>query len=413
MSDPGPSGGDARDLDPVADDYVRLALAVGRHDSRFIDAYFGPPAWRKEAARGAPRPLAELLADGRDLLARARAARPSMRRDALEKQIVAVEAFLRRLSGEKLSLAEEARLQFDIDVPATRIEEFEAQRDRLERLLPGRGDLAERVNDFSDRFLVREGRIKRVAAACREILRERTRAMRPLPRGERLRVTLTRAKPWPAYHWYHGGFRSRIEINADLRHRVGSLLRILAHEGYPGHHVYASLIEQRWVRGRGWREFTVLPLFSPFTVVSEGLAVVAESIGMTSAERVAVTRDTLAPLAGLQGLDFETYEAVREACRPTLRVMAAAGRRLLEGQAGEDQIASLLIRYGLMNEDYARQSIAFARAYGGYIFAYPVGEALILKRIGNGPDRVERFFRLFDDPVTPSGLVRLSGARTV
>ena len=35
-------------MDAVARAYVRLVLAVGRHDADYVDAYYGPPEWRAE-----------------------------------------------------------------------------------------------------------------------------------------------------------------------------------------------------------------------------------------------------------------------------------------------------------------------------------------------------------------------------
>ena len=53
-------------LRAIAERYVRLVLAVGQHDADYVDAYYGPPEWRKEAesregAAGRARP-----AGGRD-----------------------------------------------------------------------------------------------------------------------------------------------------------------------------------------------------------------------------------------------------------------------------------------------------------------------------------------------------------
>ena len=42
---------------PVAEQYVKLVLAVGQHDGDYVDAFYGPPEWRKEA-EGARQPLA-------------------------------------------------------------------------------------------------------------------------------------------------------------------------------------------------------------------------------------------------------------------------------------------------------------------------------------------------------------------
>ena len=34
-------------MDRVAESYVRLVLAVGQHDPDYVDAYYGPPAWKE------------------------------------------------------------------------------------------------------------------------------------------------------------------------------------------------------------------------------------------------------------------------------------------------------------------------------------------------------------------------------
>jgi hypothetical protein len=36
-------------MDSVAQQYVRLVLAVGQHDPDYVDAYYGPPEWKQEA----------------------------------------------------------------------------------------------------------------------------------------------------------------------------------------------------------------------------------------------------------------------------------------------------------------------------------------------------------------------------
>ena len=104
-------------LDDVANAYVRLVLKVGRHDSNYVDAYYGPPEWKTEAERGEPPTVPELLARSRELLTRLEREPVSERRRFLEKQLVAVEGFLRRLSGEPMSLSQEAHLLFDIEPP--------------------------------------------------------------------------------------------------------------------------------------------------------------------------------------------------------------------------------------------------------------------------------------------------------
>ena len=49
-------------MNAVAEAYVKLVLAVGEHDPDYVDAYYGPPAWRDEV-KAAARPLAAIGAE--------------------------------------------------------------------------------------------------------------------------------------------------------------------------------------------------------------------------------------------------------------------------------------------------------------------------------------------------------------
>src|SRR5262245_52257297 len=47
------------DLNPMAEQYVRLSLEIGTHEEGYIDSYFGPPEWKTEA-EAHPRDIAAL-----------------------------------------------------------------------------------------------------------------------------------------------------------------------------------------------------------------------------------------------------------------------------------------------------------------------------------------------------------------
>src|SRR5690242_12297105 len=95
-------------VDRVAEGYVTLVLALGVHDADYVDAYYGPPAWRDEAAAAkvgldaigvrAAALLTELKGApaGSDELSR-------LRHEYLEKQLSALAARVRLLKGERLS----------------------------------------------------------------------------------------------------------------------------------------------------------------------------------------------------------------------------------------------------------------------------------------------------------------------
>src|SRR5262245_30881106 len=47
---PPPGGAQVESMDSIAQGYVKLVLAVGQHDADYVDAYYGPPEWKDEAA---------------------------------------------------------------------------------------------------------------------------------------------------------------------------------------------------------------------------------------------------------------------------------------------------------------------------------------------------------------------------
>ena len=392
------------ELDAAAESYVRLVLDAGRHDDAYVDAYYGPPAWREAASQGPPKPIPDLLARAREIQHQVEQAPASARRTFLQKQLRAVNGFLRAQGGERMSLRDEARVLFDIDPAAHTVAEFDAARARLETLLPGEGDLSARVTAFRDRFIVPKERLNGVMRAVLQETRSRTTPLVPLPRGEAVMVRLVSDKPWGAYNWYLGNLRSRIDVNTDLPAELGRLFPLLAHEGYPGHHTYNALVEDRLVRGRGWIEYTVYPLLSPQSLLAEGTADVGLEVLLDEASLARFRRDVLAPLAGLEGQDHETYAAVLEAVKTIEHVRPEAARMLLDENRPEPEVLDFLVRYGLESPERARKTIEFARAYRSYVYTYTVGEELVRGWIGTGPDRARRFVELLQRPVTPGEL---------
>jgi len=390
----------------VADAYVRLVLAVGRHDTNFVDAYYGPPGWKAEAERGVAQPVPELLARARELLGELERQPVSERRRFLEKQLVAVEGFLRRLAGEPMSLAREAHLLFDIEPSACDLAALEAARTRLDSLLPGNDTLSARLKKARARVEVPPERLSAVVNAVLGEARRRTAALVPLPSGEHFEVAYVGGKPWGAYNWYKGDYQSLIEVNTDLPKTLDSVLGTLTHEGYPGHHVYNVLLESRLVHGKGWRELTVYPLYSPQSLIAEGTANVGIDVIMTKAEQEAFLRDVLAPIADISPAEVGRYLDVRTAAEPLRYAGGEAARRLLEDGASEAEVEAFLVRFGTAPER-ARQNIAFYRTYRSYIYTYTVGEDLVRAWLGDRPDRVVRFFDLLERPVVPSELVAI------
>src|SRR3954462_5242672 len=76
----------AHEEDPmkrIAESYVKLVLAVGQHDTDYVDAYYGPPELRTEA-EAHKRPLPEIRSAAEALIANLAAIRrrPATRRSS-------------------------------------------------------------------------------------------------------------------------------------------------------------------------------------------------------------------------------------------------------------------------------------------------------------------------------------------
>src|SRR5215210_1000124 len=44
---PGGANTNGGAMNAIAEQYVKLVLALGQHDSDYVDAYYGPPEWKK------------------------------------------------------------------------------------------------------------------------------------------------------------------------------------------------------------------------------------------------------------------------------------------------------------------------------------------------------------------------------
>lgn len=404
---PPPAAPPAGGLDAVAEAYVKLVLAVGRHDALYVDAYYGPPAWKTEAEAGAPVPLPKLLEQLRALQARLLAAGgPPDRGRYLSKQLTAVEGYLRRLSGEAMTLTEECRVLYDADPPHHDPREFAAAHAELEKLVPGTGPLGPRIEAMRKAVYVPKDKVRAALAAALTIARERTRPLVALPPGEDFVTSLVTGKPWSAYNWYKGGYKSLIEFNTDLPTEANGLLGTMCHEGYPGHHVYNVLLEERLVKGKGWIEYTVYPLYSPQSLLAEGTANAGMDLLFSADERRHALADVIAPAGGVPKEAMLAYDTIRAAMEPLRYVNGEAARMLLDDGVPDAKVVTFMTRWGLVTEDRAKKSVDFARTYRSYVFNYSLGEDVVRAYVGTGPDRATRFFDILSRPVVPSDLTK-------
>ena len=409
-----------RTLSGWASDYVNLVLAVGRHDADYVDAYYGPQAWKAAAEAGASRPLAELRAEASRLLDGVGASAPLpdelLRRDYLLGQLGAVDAHLARLQGQRFSFDDEAEALYQVRPPSMSEAVFKAALARLDQVLEGSGSVQARYQRARERIIVPAGRVDAVFQAAIGEARERTRRHATLPASDHFSVEYVTGKAWSAYNWYQGGGTSVIQVNLDLPIAIDRALDLAAHEGYPGHHVYNALLEQRFAKappaGRDWVEFTVYPLFSPQSLIAEGTANFGIEVAFPGEERLAFERDVLFPLAGLDPGEAERWAQVQAELKLLAFADNEAARGYLDGRLSRTEAEAFLVSYSLRTEAQAAQRLRFIDTYRSYVINYNLGEQLVrdwVERQGGTLADPDRRWAVFVDLISSPRLPRALG----
>ena len=400
----------------IARDYVRLVLALGKHDGDYVDAYYGPEELKKEAEAAALGldaigQQAAALADRVRRMPAADDELPALRRQYLEKQLGAMSARVRMLKGERLSFDAESKALYDAVAPHHDEKHFQAILDRLDQRFPGTGPLVDRFEAWRRAFVIPRDRLDTVFQAAIAACRERTAAHLQLPAGESFTVEYVTGKSWSGYNWYQGNVRSLIQVNTDLPIYVDRAIDLACHEGYPGHHVYNALLEQHLVKTRGWLEFTVYPLFSPQSLIAEGTANYGIEVAFPGPARIEFERAKLFPLAGIDPERATEYYETQALVEQLSYAGNEAARLYLDGKIDREAAAAWLQRYALMPKDRAAQRVRFFDQYRSYVINYNHGKDLVRRYIesrggtaDNPAKRWQEFEKLLSSPRLPSGL---------
>ncbi|HTY35927.1 MAG TPA: hypothetical protein VMH23_02395 [Bacteroidota bacterium] len=404
-------------LNEASETYVRLVLAVGEHDADYVDAYFGPPEWRAEVRKRAPaleeiKSTAASLEETLGLIPEPEEDIVRLRHRYLTRQLQSLLARVEMLRGRTFRFDEEAQALYDANPPHHSSEYFEKVLASLDAIVPGKGNLAERFEKYRNEFVIHREQLDAVFQAAISECRERTRRYIPLPSHEEFTLEYVSDKPWSGYNWYKGGNVSLIQINTDLPIFIDRAIDLAAHEGYPGHHVYNSMLETHLARERGWKEFTVYALFSPQSLIAEGTANFGIEVAFPGSQRVDFESEVLFPAAGLDKSRAQEYYSVHQLTGVLNYAHNEAARAYLDGRMDRRQAEEWLVTYALLSPERSKQRLRFIDAYRSYVINYNLGQDLVRKYIearggvASQPERRwQEFAQLISSPRLPSGLV--------
>jgi hypothetical protein len=402
-------------ISDLADAYVKLTLEAGTHEAEYVDAYYGPAALQ-DAAKANPGSLALLTDKSRAFTAAADALLPMIQGEAnrrrtlaLRGMLVAANTRLQMLQGKKFAFDDEAKGQFATVPDLKTLNQYDVILADLEKLIPGEGALATRVDAFNERYVVPKDRLQRLFDAAIAECKRRTAAHIKLPAGETFTMEFVTGKTWSGYNYYKGNYKSLIQINTDLPIRVSRAVDLGCHEGYPGHHVLNLMVESKLARANGWKEYEVNPLYSPTSVLSEGSANYGIDLAFPGPERLTFERDVLYPLAGLDPKTAEAYWNMQQMTDALSGARLTIARMYLDGEVTRAKALELTRKYLLLSPARAEQSVAFTDHYRSYVINYGWGKDLVRGYVERGnPDQSERWRRMekiLSEPTLPSDLL--------
>jgi hypothetical protein len=401
--------------DPIATDYLLLALRLDQHVPGLIDAYYGPASLKAQVdmeSRRSPMALhndAAALHDGvvHDV------PEPD-RRTWLSAQLVALETQAAALAGNGLPYEEHIARAFDFRPRRVPEADLDAAARTIDDLLPGEGDIAARIEAWDESLEIPVERRPVTMDLLLERFRARAADWFGLPDGEQLRVSWVRNQPWSAYNWYDGGLQSRVDVNTDLPTHLPTFAHTVAHEAYPGHHLEHAWKEADLVE-RGRVECSAMLINTPECFISEGLADVGFDFVSPPADRAALL-DEVFELAEVPAADDaarrrEAAEIAAALMRPrdTLRASRVNAALMLHADGiARDQVLEYLMRAGRYPPNVAEKRLEFLEhpLWRTYVFVYSEGDALLRQWLDAVPDmdRPGRFARLLHEQLTPGAI---------
>lgn len=395
----------AKDLDQLSVEYIKIALEIGEKDKDFVDAYYGPEEYK---------PI-ESSADvflKKEYIQRINLLQNDLKNVALKTSDLTIAnranwmidqltSFKRRVeifSGETTDFDKESFELFGVVAPKYKKEYFDDLLKELDNIVPGSGNLNQRISKITDKFVIPEDKLDIVFKAAIEEARKRTKVYYELPKNEKFTLEYVKGTSWSGYNWYKGDYNSLIQINTDLPIYIDRAIDLACHEGYPGHHIYNLLLEKKLYRDLNIQEISLYPLFSPQSLIAEGTANYGIEVAFPGNEKIEFTKNVLLPLAGIDTNGIDLFFRINELKGKLNFARNEVGRGLLNLTMSNEDAMQWLTKYNLMSKEGAEKSIKFIIKYRSYIINYNYGLELVrnyIERNGGTTDNPQKKWELF------------------
>jgi len=409
---PSPATNDS--IDPIAREYVVLALDVKHLEPDWIEAPEVPADIQAEADASKLNAQSVIAKIG-SLIERVDAIPVSsdrllaQRQEWLRANLVSLRMQLQAKNGPRLPVTEEVRLRYGFDPDFRPLSSYDSILARLGSKLPGSGSVSERIARMRHATIVPADRVLAVQRAAFVECRRRAAQHLKLPKGESVEMRWVENPVFPGNNTFKGNGHSVSEFSRDYKWELDQLLWVTCHEIYPGHHTHFATQSAELFHKRGWPEFSISQNYGPTIPGAEAIAEYGVGLTFPIEDRIRFERDVLYPLAGLKMTDPDAWRAFWTAKFDMLGASASVAEAYLDGKLDRDQAKQALIKYRMMTPEGAEKLLPAIDQLGSYIIASDFGWMTIDHRLRqrSQAQRWEAFQRALREPMTVADLKRL------
>jgi hypothetical protein len=393
-------------LDNFAKSYINLGLRINKHINGYVEHYYGPSELKEAIEIEVKISPRKLLQDYENLKNQIKdKGFEEKRHTFLEKNLNAIQAILRILNGEKIPYLELVEKLFDFKPKLYKDEFFYDLSLRAESLYKGKGSLSARIRRYANKRMIPSAVIRNKYINALGISRNQTTKLFPnlLPDTEKVDVVEVKDQSWSMYCWYLGNFKSKIGINIEKVHYWTHLLETACHEVYPGHHTERLIKEKLLYLDKGCFESSILLIYTPEIVISEGVGILAKKVLFNRTESSKILLERFFPNPEEEdSLEVLVAQSkIREGFR---RIESNLAYLKHVDNWSDDQLIKYAKSFKVIPDIGIKQMLELIsdKLWAPYMLVYQ-GERLISEKFGKRPTP-KNFLRLLSEQTLPSDL---------
>ncbi|MBY9009859.1 MAG: hypothetical protein KGD74_08350 [Candidatus Lokiarchaeota archaeon] len=394
------------ELDDFAKDYILLGLRINKHINGYVEHYYGPPKLKKNVDTEELSSPNKLLNDWKNLKTKFQNKNFEKRRYRfLDNTLIAIKTIIRKLNGESIPYLEQVKNLFNLEPVLYDDNFFYGLTKKAEEMYEGKGTLSERIKRIALQRTIPSDRLIDLYWKALQLTKMRTKEVfsKLLPDNEKIEIAEVENQSWQMYCWYKGNYTSKIEVNLSSHHYWTHLLYFACHEGYPGHHTERVVREKLLYRKKGYFESSILLIYSPEMVISEGIGVTAENVMFSPTESIRSLIEDIHPVPIIEA-SIDALIGQGEIRRGFRRFESNLAYHKYVNKWDDNKLIDYAKNFKVIPDTSIKAHLKFIsdNLWAPYIMTYQ-GERLITEKYGVRPSPKD-FRKLLTEQTLPSDL---------